>query len=668
MTALATSGSSFVHWARAVLPAGGALPAEVWAKRHHAITVLLVLHGVGLFFYGLYTGHSVIHSLLEGGILLAFALLASIERIPLRVRTAISSVGLISASAILTHFSGGFIEAHFHFFVMLGVISLYQDWVPFLLSIAYVAVHHGTVGVFDPTSVYNHPAAWAHPWRWALIHATFVLGLSAANIANWAANEGLYAKVTASEASLARAQELARLGSAEFDLATGRLAWSDEMYRLAGIPRGTIVTLDTVRTLVVPDDRPAFDTALARMRETGEPFDLVHRIRRPDGVRTVHAQGHLVRDDAGRPLKMVGSVQDVTEQKETELGLERALSLQTATLESTADGILVVDSEGRIVSFNKQFVGMWRIPQEIVDSRDDARALAFVQSQLKDPEGFLRKVRELYAASEAESFDVLEFSDGRIFERYSKPQRLDTKVVGRVWSFRDVTQRRRAEEAERIAMRQALEIGQLQEMNQFKTQLLNTAAHELNTPLTPIRLQLHLLKHEESMQATAEDHHRSIEILDRNFDRLSRLIDSVLDVARLQSGKLRVERKPVDLSRIAAEAAESFAEPARKKGITLDVEPDGRLLVEADSDRIIQVMFNLLGNAIKFTPEGGTVTVTLLSVGDEAVVEVRDTGAGVAPAAHGRLFQPITQVHDPLERTEYGTGRGRDINNGIIVA
>jgi diguanylate cyclase (GGDEF)-like protein len=126
--------------------------------------------------------------------------------------------------------------------------------------------------------------------------------------------------------------------------------------------------------------------------------------------------------------------------------LDRDISLHRATIESTTDGILVVDRPGHWVSFNRKFVEMWRIPAEITTARDDRAALRFVLNQLEDPDSFVDKVGELYDQADAQSFDELQFKDGRVFERYSRPQRIDGETIGRVWSFRDVTEQKRARE------------------------------------------------------------------------------------------------------------------------------------------------------------------------------------------------------------------------------
>jgi two-component system sensor histidine kinase/response regulator len=137
--------------------------------------------------------------------------------------------------------------------------------------------------------------------------------------------------------------------------------------------------------------------------------------------------------------------------------LEERTETIRATLESTVDGILVVNSAGKIVTYNRKFADMWRIPESVLKSRNDNQALNFVLSQPKDPDAFLARVRQTYANHDAQTDDVIEFKDGRVFERHSEPQWLMGKCVGRVWGFRDITERKRAEEALQVSERQLAE-------------------------------------------------------------------------------------------------------------------------------------------------------------------------------------------------------------------
>ncbi len=145
-------------------------------------------------------------------------------------------------------------------------------------------------------------------------------------------------------------------------------------------------------------------------------------------------------------IGVLGIYEDITERKQAELDLAQSLSLLQATFEATADGILVVDLNGKISGYNQRFLEIWRLPIELMQLADDKKALDFALQQLADPQDFLDKVLELYAQPERESYDLLTFKDGKYIERYSRPQRLQGQVVGRVWSFRDTTARRRVEE------------------------------------------------------------------------------------------------------------------------------------------------------------------------------------------------------------------------------
>ncbi len=132
--------------------------------------------------------------------------------------------------------------------------------------------------------------------------------------------------------------------------------------------------------------------------------------------------------------------------KELERENKLTLSLLDGALESIAEGILIVDLEGKVTKANKKFVQLWRIPQDLMATQDDSKLLKFVLDQLESPKDFLNKVEELYSQPNKESFDILKFKDGRIFERYSCPQTISEKIVGRVWSFRDVTKQKNNEE------------------------------------------------------------------------------------------------------------------------------------------------------------------------------------------------------------------------------
>jgi diguanylate cyclase (GGDEF)-like protein/PAS domain S-box-containing protein len=206
-----------------------------------------------------------------------------------------------------------------------------------------------------------------------------------------------------------------------------------------------------VSELFGPADRPSIDHAFEAASKRGRSF----------GPLTVDAGCSRGNSTELVPVELtivslledptvggfVVSMRDITERTLAERELRKTLSLLTGTLESTADGIFVVDRHGAIVGYNQRFADLWGIPDEVLGSRDEAQARSLVTEQLSNPDGFASRVDELNSTPEAESFDTLACRDGRLFECYSKPQRVGDEIVGRVWSFRDVTERKQLEEA-----------------------------------------------------------------------------------------------------------------------------------------------------------------------------------------------------------------------------
>lgn len=203
----------------------------------------------------------------------------------------------------------------------------------------------------------------------------------------------------------------------------------------------------TIDVLVDPDTTLASSDRLRHALEHGILRDQERTFRAKSGEPIEVSISLAYLRDGKATAGSVLIARDNRQRKTADRALKQNISLLQSTLESTADGILVIDHNGKIVLFNQRFLQMWRMPLDLAKEGDDEKALQFVLDQVADSDAFLAKVRELYRNPDAESFDVVEFRDGRIFERFSVPQMLDGMIMGRVWSFRDMTDRRHAEAA-----------------------------------------------------------------------------------------------------------------------------------------------------------------------------------------------------------------------------
>lgn len=346
--------------------------------------------------------------------------------------------------------------------------------------------------------------------------------------------------------------------------------------------------------------------------------------------------------------------------------VDLSLSLLRATLEASADGVLVIGTDGSIRTYNQRFLDMWGLSE--AHMRAPRSTVPCMTDQLVDPDAFMARVRELYAEPEAESCDLLELKDGRIFERISRPQRLGEVAVGRLWSYRDISAIRRAEiELARHARELEATTHELQETDRYKDEFLAVISHELRTPLNCITGFGSLLDHElaGTLDQAQQDYLKRIL---GGADRMLGLINNLLDVGRMRAGKFQVDPYETDYPPIIEEIVSTLEPLARDKGLTVKQDVTIDRLVTLDPARISQVLMNLLDNAIKFVSEGGHIRLGAWIEGDRLVTEVRDDGPGIAEADLPRVFQPFKQLDMGSTRKVQGAGLGLAICKNIVAA
>lgn len=221
------------------------------------------------------------------------------------------------------------------------------------------------------------------------------------------------------------------------------------------------------------------------------------------------------------------------------------------------------------------------------------------------------------------------------------------------------------EDLERAQHARNREIERLREIDQMKGRFINTAAHELGTPLTPLKLQVHLLESGQ-LGELPPPQRRAVGIVARNLSRVAMLVGDLLSISRMEAGELRLRKIPFDLAALVAETCDSFVDGARQRGLDLRCEvPDG-LFVDGDPARLGQVLYNLTNNALKFTPAGGKVVLRARARGNEAIVQVHDTGIGLTSDDITRLAHPFVKLADTSPHGDPGTGLGLYITKGLV--
>ena len=514
-------------------------------------------------------------------------------------------------------------------------------------------------------------------------------------------------------------------------------------------------------------------------------------VREDGAVLNIQMHACVIRNSEGEVTGTRATLLDITDRKKAEQAQRESISVLNATLEATADGILVVDRKGNVVSHNRRFLALWRIPESISTSRDDNRLLQFASSQVADQEEFRRTIEKIYSDPSRESFDSVEFPDGRVFERCSRPQQIGQEIVGRVWSFRDVTSHRNAlhelkaseerwqlavrgsndglfdwdaqrkgvyystrwkemlgfEEAELpntvrawrklvhpedaalvkkrirehfarktgfytaeyrlrakdgsyrwiLARGQALwdEAGRPTRLvgshkdvterrmeeealriakneaecaSRAKGEFLANMSHEIRTPMTGVLGMIDLVL-STPLAGEQRDH---LEIARASADSLLKLLNDILDVSKIEAGRLELSPTDFSIRQSVGDAMRMFAVRAEEKHLsfTTHVDSDVPDLVVGDPLRLRQILVNLVGNAIKFTEEGfvslAVRTQSRRAGSVDLLFEVTDTGLGIPLEKQKVVFDPFRQLDGSSKRRHFGTGLGLTISSSLV--
>ena len=462
--------------------------------------------------------------------------------------------------------------------------------------------------------------------------------------------------------------------------------------------------------------------------------------------------------------------------------LARALAMMRATLEATTDGILVTNAGGEITDFNQKFVDMWRLPPEAMETRQHRKLLDLPTHQFIDPEKVRARIEQIYASRPPETYDLLEFADGRVFERFTKVQFVNDRNVGRVWSFRDITEQKRAEQElrqqrewfqvtlssigdavittdtqgrvtflnpvaemmtgwklaealglpleevfniineetrERVkspvnkVLREGIVVGlanhtaliakdgsersiedsaapikdasgnisgavmvfhdvterrrtekALKEADKKKDEFLAILAHELRNPLVPIRNGLTILKLAENDADLAEN---ARSMMDQALTQMIRLVDDLLDISRITTGKLHLRKERVELAAVVQSSMETSRPLMEEHGHKFTVSlPSTPILLDADPTRLAQVFSNLLNNAAKYSENGGHIGLSAERRHDEIVVRVTDHGIGIPSDHLRRIFEMFAQVETDFVKAQGGLGIGLSLVKGLV--
>jgi len=349
---------------------------------------------------------------------------------------------------------------------------------------------------------------------------------------------------------------------------------------------------------------------------------------------------------------LVESFVDISQQKRAEAELRESLSMLRATLEATVDAIYVTDNGRGYKNFNSQFKELWQLPDDVFDPKDRDRILALILSRLQAPQAFNDEVMTLRRQPELQTHGTLEFKDGRVIEYGTKPQCINDEIVGRVWSFRDITDRHKTHQRQEELLRQVAEINE--ELSHFAY----VVSHDLKAPLRGIKLIAEWLYTDYADQF-GDEAKENFDLLQNRVERMHNFIEGILQYSRV--GRIEEDKTDVDLNELVTGIVDAIAPPEH-----IDITIDGPLpTLACEPTRIGQVFQNLLTNAVKYMDKpAGHIVVAHEDLGDRWWFSVSDNGPGIEAQHFDRIFR-IFQTLRPRDEYE-STGVGLTLVKKIV--
>jgi PAS domain S-box-containing protein len=450
------------------------------------------------------------------------------------------------------------------------------------------------------------------------------------------------------------------IGIFDWDIVNGRVYGDANFARMFGIvlDRDGSTGVATFEPLIHPDDRVARSANVRKTLETGALYEAEYRIVNRGQTRWVLSRGKTERDASNRAVRFLGVLLDITsqrhaerEQQSTSMELHRLSRVHETVLSNMRDFVTVVDRAGRFLYANHHLLSVW------------GKTLDEVVGKTRLELGYEPEHHELHMREIAQVLETRQPVRGEvaytgtngeygvydyIFAPVLGP---DGEVESIVSTSRNITQRKQAEEA-------------LQEADRQKNAFIAQLAHELRNPLAPIRNASHVFR----MSKSAEpDLLWAGDVIDRQIDHLTRLIDDLLDISRISRNKLELRRQRILLQDIVQGAIEISRPAIDQNGhsLTMAISPEPIYML-ADMARLTQVLMNLLINAAKYTKPGGRLELSAGREGGNAIMRVKDNGIGIDPAVLPRVFEMFFQVDASMERSQGGLGIGLSLVKSVV--